>query len=172
MQTVSDKITYLTKDDISFCVNESGLITAKYKNEDVGRVAVLRMFPFEFEEEYLCVRCETYSRADKEEEIGIIRSLSEFGPCEQEIVRNELKKRYFVPEIVKVEEVKDEFGHTMWKTETTAGKREFTVTDMSTNVYNLGNNKIMLTDVYGNRYCIPDITKTDDKTLKVLEIWI
>ena len=87
-------------------------------------------------------------------------------------MRKELQRRYFIPDITKVDEVKDEFGHTMWKTQTTAGAREFTVTDMSSNVFNLGNNKIMLVDVYGNRYYIPDITKLDDKTMKVLEIWI
>lgn len=169
---MSGKIEYLNPQELTFSLNDSGLITASLKGEDLGRVAVLRMFPFEFEEEYLCVRYENYRRTDKECEVGIIRKLSDFPKQQQEIVRGELKKRYFVPDIVKVNEVKDEFGHTMWKTVTTAGEREFTVTDMSSNVINLGNNRIMLVDVYGNRYYIPDITKTDDKTLKILEIWI
>ncbi len=169
---MSEKIEYLKPEELSFCLNESGLIMATYKGENMGRVAVLRMFPFEYEEEYLCVRCESYKRTDKENEIGIIRSLAVFPHEQQNIVRDELNKRYFVPDIIKVNEVKDEFGHTMWKTETTAGEREFTVNDMSSNVINLGKNRIMLVDVYGNRYYIPDITKTDDKTLKILEIWI
>lgn len=169
---MNERIEYLKPEELSFFLNESNLIMAEYKGESMGRVAVLRMFPFEYEEEYLCVRCENYKRTDKENEIGLIRKLSDFPQKQQEIVREELHKRYFVPDIVKVNEVKDEFGHTMWKTETTAGEREFTVTDMSSNVINLGKNKIMLVDVYGNRYYIPDITKTDDKTLKILEIWI
>ncbi len=169
---MSDKIEYITPGEILFYQNDSGLIMAKAKGTDFGRVAVLRMFPFEYEEEYLCIRCENYSRSDKENEIGIIRFLSDFPEDQINIVRDELKKRYFIPEIIKVNEVKDEFGHTMWNTETTAGKKEFTVTEMSTNVLNLGNNRIMLTDVYGNRYYIPDITKADDKTMKILEIWI
>ncbi len=169
---MSDKLEYLNPGDISFSLNEAGLITASLKGEDLGRVAVLRMFPFEYEEEYLCIRKENYERRDKEYEIGIIRTLSVFNQEQQKIIRSELEKRYFVPDILKVLEVKEEFGHTMWKTETTAGEREFTVTDMSSNVINLGKNRVMIIDVYGNRYYIPDITKTDDKALKILEIWI
>ena len=169
---MSDKIEYITPEEISFYENSSGLIMAKVNGEDAGRVSVLRMFPFEYREEYLCVRCETYKRADRESEIGIIRTLSDFSDEQVSIVRRELDKRYFIPDILKVNEVKEEFGSTMWKTVTSAGEREFTVTDMSSNVFSMGNNKVMLTDVYGNRYYIPDITKTDDKTLKILEIWI
>lgn len=169
---MSDKIKYITPEEINFSENESGLITAKFNGQSPQRVAVLRMFPFDYAEEYLCIRYENYNRSDKETEIGIIRRLSDFDENQAEIVRRELQKRYFIPDIIKVNEVKDEFGHTMWKTETSAGEREFTVTDMSSNVFNMGNNKIMLTDVYGNRYYIPDITKMDDKTVKILEIWI
>ena len=83
-----------------------------------------------------------------------------------------MKKRYFIPEIVSVSDVKEEFGSAAWKTVTTAGERDFTMTDLGTNVRSLGQNRVMLTDVYGNRYYIPDITKTEDKVQKVLEIWI
>lgn len=169
---MNEKIEYITPGEITFSENESGLIMASVDGKDAQRVAVLRMFPFDYTEEYLSVKYENYSRSDKEAEIGIIRTLSEFDAQQIEIVRRELEKRYFVPDIIKVNEVKDEFGHTMWKTETSAGEREFTVTDMSSNVFNLGNNKIMLVDVYGNRYYIPDVTKIDDKTMKILEIWI
>lgn len=169
---MSEKIEYIAPGMITFSENESGLIMASVSGEIPQRVAVMRMFPFDYEEEYLSVRYENYSRNDKEAEIGIIRRLSDFDSQQTDVVRKELQRRYFIPDITKVDEVKDEFGHTMWKTQTTAGAREFTVTDMSSNVFNLGNNKIMLVDVYGNRYYIPDITKLDDKTMKVLEIWI
>lgn len=165
-------LNFINPCDISFYESESGLLCLRYKGENIGRVAVLRMFPFQYEEEYLCLQKETYSHSDKEQEIGILRRLSELSEKQILMVKKELSKRYFVPEIISVKDVKEEFGHTMWKVITTAGESEFTVTDMSSNVRNMGNNKIMLTDVYGNRYYIPDINKMDDKTVKILEIWI
>lgn len=165
-------LNYMDTKEICFYLSDSGLLHLRYKGEDFKRVAIIRMFPFQYEDEFISVRCENYTRQDKESEIGIIRDITKLEANQVEMVREELRKRYFIPDIIEVSDVKEEFGHTSWNVQTTAGKREFTVTDMSANVKNIGNNKIMMTDVYGNRYYIPDITKTDDKTMKILEIWI
>ena len=169
---MEEKISFINAGDLEFYTSESSLLFLRYKGEDIGRVSIIRMFPFKYEEEYIVIRQENYSRHDRESEIGILRTISELSEEQAKLVREELKKRYFIPDIISVSDVKEEFGSATWKTTTSAGERDFTMTDLGTNVRNLGNNKIMLTDVYGNRYYIPDITKADDKTQKVLEIWI
>lgn len=169
---MENALNYLKPDEIKFHISDGDLLMLSYQGAEAERVAVLRMFPFQHEEEYISVRKEDYTRADRENEIGIIRSLSDIEESQAEIIRAELSKRYFMPEITQVEEAKDEVGHTAWKVTTTAGKREFTVTDMSVNVKQLPDGRVMLTDVYGNRYVIPDISKLSDKVLKILEIWI
>ena len=169
---MNENIMFLNPEDITFSLNDSGLIMASVDGMEPRRCAVLRMFPFKYENEYLSVRYETYTRLDKEEEIGIIRRLSDFSENQVKIILTELEKRYFTPSVTEVIEVKEEYGHTLWKVKTTAGEREFTVTDMSSNIINLGQNKIMLVDVYANRYYIPDVTRVDEKTAKVIEIWI
>ena len=87
-------------------------------------------------------------------------------------MRAELERRYFVPDIIKVNEIKEQVGHILWKVTTNKGEREFTLTDMSSNIINLGGGQLLLTDVYGNRYRIPDISKIDDKTMQIIEIWV
>lgn len=169
---MKNELNFINPSDISFRLSSGALLELCYKGEDIGRVALLRMFPFQYEDEYICIRCENYSRTDKEKEIGIIRNVKELEEKQAQLVRDELKKRYFVPDIVKVNEVKEEFGHTSWNVQTTAGVREFTVTDMSTNIRSMGGGRIMLTDVYGNRYYIPNVQDLDDKTMKIIEIWI
>lgn len=166
------EINYLTQENTVFYENGSGLLMLKYKGEDMGRVSVRRMFPLKFDNEYLSVSKENFSRRDKNNEIGIIRTLSEFTDEQAKFIKNELDRRYFIPEIVKVKSVSDEFGHTYWKTETTAGEREFTVEDMASNLIRLSENSVILVDVYGNRYYFADIKKLGDKTMQTLEIWI
>lgn len=166
------EINYLIQKNTEFYENESGLLMLKYNGEDLGRVAVRRMFPLKFEDEYLSVCKENFSRSDKNEEIGIIRSLDDFTEEQAKIIKNELERRYFIPEIVKVKSVSDEFGHTYWKVETTAGEREFTVEDMASNLIRLSENSVILVDVYGNRYFFADIKKLGDKAMQTLEIWI
>lgn len=169
---MEERLSFVNANDLEFYTSDTSLLFLRYKGEDFGRVSITRMFPFKYEEEYIVIRQENYSRQDRENEIGILRAISELSEKQAKLVREELKKRYFVPDIISVNDVKEEFGSASWKTVTTAGEREFTMTDLSANVRNLGGNRVMLTDVYGNRYYIPDITKADDKTQKVLEIWI
>ena len=168
---MENTLNYLNPQDVFFSISEGGLLELKYKGEDIGRISVLRMFPFQYEDEYIVLRKENYSRYDKENEIGILRKLSVLESGQAAIIKKELEKRYFIPTVTEVYDVKEEFGHTMWNVNTTAGKREFTVTDMGTNVRKI-RERIMLTDVYGNRYYIADINKLSDKALKALEIWI
>ena len=168
---MENTLNYLNPRDIFFKISEGGLLELEYKGENIGRISVLRMFPFQYEDEYIVLRKENYTRFDKENEIGILRKLGDLEDEQSAILKKELEKRYFIPSVTEVYDVKEEFGHTSWKVNTTAGNREFTITDMGTNVRNLGD-KVMLTDVYGNRYYIADVSKLSDKALKVLEIWI
>lgn len=169
---MNNTLNFLQSDDIEFYISEGKLLYLKLNGKDVGRVSVKRMFPFEFENEYIVVSKENYERNDSENEIGIIRNLNNLSPLQTEIISNELYKRYFIPVITKVESLKEEYGNISFKVITTAGKREFVVNDMGSNIKNMGSDKIMITDVFGNRYYIKDIYSLDDKTLKILEIWI
>lgn len=168
---MKNELNYIIPCEGCFYENENGLLS--YRNrEDFGRVSVIRMFPFRFEEKYLSVKIENFSRKDKNSEIGIIEDLSSFPQHEQEIIRKELERRYFMPEILNVKTVKEEFGHTLWNVETSAGEREFTVTDMGSNLLRPDGKRIILIDVYGNRYLIKDVSRLNDKALKIIEIWI
>ena len=165
-------INYLSPKDCEFYATEGGLLGLKVKGEDLGRVALVRMFPLRNKENFISVRREIRDRNDSRVEYGVIESLSEFSGNQRELIDRELERRYFVPEITRVVKVKEEYGHTYWETETSAGNRNFTVFDLNSNLLNMGNNRVLLIDVDGNRYIIPDITKIIEKAKRLLEIWI
>lgn len=165
-------VRYLTGKDIKFYKTEGGLLGAVVDSSDVGRCDVLRLFPLHQAEKYLSVRRQAEGHRDRNTEVGIIEDLSTFSKEEQDLIKADLEKRYFVPEIVKVKNVKEEFGHTYWETVTTAGERNFTTFDMSSSLVRLNENSVMLIDVDGSRYIIPDLKNADDKAMKVLDIWL
>lgn len=165
-------VRYLTSRDISFYETEGGLLGAKADGKDVGRVDILRLFPLHNAQNYLSVRRQAENHRDRNTEIGIIEDLSTFSENEKKLVLKDLEKRYFVPEILKVKSVKEEFGHTYWETVTDAGERDFTTFDMSTSLVRISENSVLLIDVDGSRYLIPDLKKADDKAMKVLDIWL
>lgn len=166
------EVRYLTKEDIKFYKTKGEMTGAVLDGEDVGRVDILRLFPLHEKERYLSVRKKPESFRDRNTEIGIIEDLSGFSEQEKSIVLDELQKRYFVPEITRVKSAKEEFGHTYWETETTAGERNFTTFDMSSSLVRIDKNSVMLIDVDGARYLIPDLKKADDKAMKILDIWL
>ena len=107
-------VRYLTANDIKFYETEGSLLGAFVDGEDVGRIDILRLFPLHQKDKYLSVRRKAESHRDRNTEIGIIEVLDGFSEKEKELVEHELEKRYFVPEIVKVKNAKEEFCHTYW----------------------------------------------------------
>jgi len=165
-------LEFLNPDDILFYISKGNLICLRYRGEDYGRVAVLLAFPYKMSDEYIVIRKEDYSRLDSENEIGIIKNLNDLQSEQIKIVKEELNKRYFMPEVTKINEIKEEFGNIFLAVDTNAGIREFTVTDLSSNIRKTDGGKILLTDIYGNRYLIKSIDVIDKKSMKILEIWI
>ncbi len=165
-------VRYLTSADIRFYETKGGLLGAFLDGEDVGRCDVLRLFPLHQHEKYLSVRRQAEHRGERNTELGIIENLDSFDEKEKQLVLEDLEKRYFVPEIIKVKNAKEEFGHTYWEVVTTAGERSFTTFDMASSLIRIDANSVMLIDVDGLRYLIPDLKKADDKAMKMLDIWL
>lgn len=165
-------INYLNPSECEFYETAGGLLGLKNKGEDLGRVALVRMFPLHKPNEFISVRREIRDRSDSRCEYGVIEDLAPFEQKQRELIEAELSRRYFVPEITRVVKVKEEYGHSYWETETTAGNRSFTVFDLNSNLLNMGNNRVMIIDVDSNRYIFPDVRKAGDKALRLLEIWL
>lgn len=165
-------VRYLTAKDIKFYETKGSLLGAVLDGEDVGRCDILRLFPLHQAEKYLSVRRQAEGHRDRNTELGIIEDLAVFSEEEKALILHELDKRYFVPEITKVKNAKEEFGHTYWETETNCGERSFTTFDMSSSLIRISENSVMLIDVDGSRYLIPDLKKADDKAIKMLDIWL
>lgn len=171
MEAYAD-INYLSPDRCEFYETDGGLLGMKMDGEDLGRVALLRMFPLRNPDKFISVRRENRERSDSRVEYGVIEDLGVFPEDQRALIDKELGRRYFVPEILKVTNVKEEYGHTYWTVETTAGERSFTVFDLNSNLLNLGGGRVLMIDVDGNRYIIPDVKKISEKALRLIEIWI
>ncbi len=165
-------VRYLTSSDIKFYKTEGSLLGAILDGEDIGRCDILRLFPLHESDRYLSVRRQAESHRDRNTEVGIIETLESFSDEEKSLVLHELEKRYFIPTILKVKTAKEEFGHTYWETVTDCGERSFTTFDMSTSLIRISENSVLLIDVDGSRYLIPDLKKADDKAMKILDIWL
>ena len=158
------KTVWLTPENASFS-RRNGLLWLIYGGKET-RVTLRRNFPLEELWSLLSVLDE------KEEEVGMIRDLSQFGEQTQELLRAELERRYYAPVILQILSLKERFGFSYWKVETAEGKMEFTLRDTYKSLIRLGGNRVFILDVDGNRFVIPDVTALDRKSYRKIELYL
>lgn len=123
------------------------------------------------------VRCFTHtlperyiSLCDAEgKEIGLIEDLAALPPAAHALLREELEKRYFVPEIVRIHRLTNNHGVTSWQVETDRGPRAFEVRSRD-DVRRLPNGLILITDVDGNRFRISHRSHLDARSRGLLDL--
>jgi hypothetical protein len=170
-QSIGDivTITKLLPPDDTFYLTPGGFIGLKRVTEgnedDKGRVLLLKMRPFTDENGYISVR-------DMDsKEIGVVYAISDFPDAQQRLMQDELAMRYFTPEVLLITDITEEYGYTFIKAETSAGSREFVMRDLSNNIIFLSQTTALLVDTDGNRYLIPELSKLNDKAMRIIGVW-
>ena len=79
---------------------------------------------------------------------------------------------FFMPKILRIYSIKDQYGHTHWSVLTDKGKCKFSSHSGSSNaVFQMGN-RVLIKDSIENRYEIEDITKLTPKEMKKLDLYL
>ncbi len=149
-----------------FYLSGNGFVGLRYLDRDYKRVVFSRILPLNNPEEYISVM------DTENKEIGIILSVRELRDGQAEIVRNELSKRYYCPAIQKITSVKEKMGYVYFDVTIKDRARNFAVKDVSRNIRQVGDQRIILFDVDGNRYLIEDTIALDKKSLRLLEPYL
>ena len=155
-----------TTDETKFYRNESGFIGMKHNEKDYPRVNIIKSFPLSNENKYISV-CDCENT-----EIGIIPDINDFPEETRALFAEDIKRRYFLPEITAIENLKQEFGYVYWRVETDAGSKKFITTKDASAIISLKNNRILLIDLDGNRYNISDYTNLDGKSFKLIQLLV
>ncbi len=101
-------------------------------------------------------------------EIGMLKDIKELDTESKKAIEVILEKMYFMPRILKINEVQEEFGVTRWEVETEKGARAFDIRSRRRDIRPYDNGRVIFHDVDGNRYEITDFEKLDKKSRKLL----
>lgn len=110
-------------------------------------------------------------REESGKEIGLLRETDRLDPSSIDALSQALGIAYFVPKIVKIVSIKEEYGVTRWKVLTDRGPREFDVQSRY-DVRAVSKHRYLIRDVDGNRYEIPDVMALDPASRSVLDYQI
>jgi hypothetical protein len=133
------------------------------------RVWVFRSYPLSYKNEFLSVRDASCRDLP---EIGLISNLREFPAETQELITSELERRYFMPLITEVVSIKEARDRLEWDVVTTKGRRQFTVRNAFDNIRSLGDERLLITDIYNCRYEMRGRNALSDRLRDILSKYI
>ena len=159
-------IAFLEPDKCKFSFNQNGFLVLFIDNESKGRVKLIRSYPYTLTDEYICVH------DIEDNEIGIIRDLKTLDNDSLEATRKELQNRYYCPTITAVKNIKERMGHFYFDVVIDGKDKSFTVRDLTRNLRQANESTLLIFDVDGNRYVIPDQEKIEQKSKRLLEPYL
>jgi len=156
---------------VEFYSTEGGFVGMKYKGEDYPHIVLRRIMPIQQPLNYISI-------ADSEDkEIGILQAVDDLSESQKAIVIKELDNRYYSPEVLEVHSVQDKLGYVYIEMRLkNKQNKEYTkscaIKDVSRNIRMLSQTSVIIFDVDGNRYIIPDVAKLNRQSMRKLDAYL
>jgi hypothetical protein len=164
LDTLSTEFT--SASDCRFYRNKNGFLCLELAGEDQGRVQLRRALPFAAPEEYISI-------TDLEcKEIAMLASLALFASKQRALLEDELDSHYFYPVVTQLKSIKEKMGSYYIDLRVGDYEKTIAVKDVSRSLRQLGGGRLIITDVDGNRFLIPDVYAVQRKSLRMLEPYL
>lgn len=157
-------VEFLKPEECKFSFNKNGFLVMG--TEEPVRVKLIKSYPYSLEDEYICVH------DIEDNEIGIVRDLKELDEASRDAAYRELENRYYCPTVTSVKSIKERMGHFYFEVIIDGREKSFTVRDLTRNLRFANENTLLIFDVDGNRYIIPDHEKIEHKSRRLLEPYL
>ncbi len=157
-------LRYIDGPEVRFKVKDKIFVDVEfYHTGEVFRDMELRcMFPVSGKDKYI-----TVVDGDGNEQ-AMIRDINNLDEMSREAVKSCLEEYYMMPRILKFTDMSEKFKIWMWTAETDKGSVKFEIRNHLTAVKPLYDNRVLIKDANDNRYEVPDYTKLDKKSQKML----
>lgn len=150
---------------VKFETLENGFLKLTLEDKVYDKVTLTRLLPYSQEEAYITVM-------QNQEEIGIIKDLSELESKEYDQVIKQLNYKYYIPEITKINSVKEKMGFLYINLDTKGGEKEICIADFVSNIRLIKENLLSITDVEGNKYRMSNIQKLDKDSRQKIDVFL
>lgn len=162
------EMRFIDNSNAVFKKTKGGFLSVEFNGAYYGRVCVCQTFPFTQPGKFISLR----ENDEKGREIGIIEDMSKLDEASRALIEEQIKLRCFMPVITKIVNVKDKYGFAYFDVLTDRGECRFTAHIFSGDIINLGDKRIIMKDVDGNRFEIPDLSKLSSSERKMIEVFI
>lgn len=147
--------------DPEFCFIHLGNLRSLHlsvRDDDIYRgLFAVRCLPVHHPFRYISLRC--FDEDKHEVEVILIRDLSQWPEQAQELIRQSLRKRYFVHTITSIKDIRTYNGYLNFIVDTDMGRMDFMLRWQHDRAHDYGVRGNMLLDTEDNRYLIPDVVE-------------
>lgn len=157
-------LRYIDGPEVRFSVKDKIFVDMEFYHtgEVFKNMELRRMFPVSGKNKYIAV-------VDSEgAEQAMIRDIDNLDPDSKRAAESCLEEYYMMPRILRFIEMTDKFGIWIWTAETDKGIAKFEIRNHLTAVKPLFDNRVLIKDANDNRYEIPDYTKLDKHSKKLI----
>ena len=166
--TTSFEAVYLDPQQITFRIENDSLTLVMPDGVHYPRVTLRRCFPFSTSDVYVTVKTPD-TEEERGIELGILTNIDKLDPESNQAISNELKLHYFVPVIMRIDAVREEYGFQYWKVLTDRGLKEFVLRDnIVSSARQISPQRWLLIDINQARYEINDDDHLDARSHKLL----
>ncbi len=142
---------------------ESLFLDCVIGEESFSDIHLVRAFPLSKPFEMISIR------NAENKEFGIIETIEGLEPESKQLAKDELDRRYFTPQITKINSLKNEASMWRFDVETTRGHSDFFVRNWRDNAHELTTGRWQITSVDGGRYEILNLDDLDDRSQILIE---
>tara|TARA_B100000809_G_C15118098_1_gene523195 strand:+ start:1809 stop:2297 length:489 start_codon:yes stop_codon:yes gene_type:complete len=139
-----------------------GKLELKVHSDVFCDVAIRRTFPVTDPENYIVLL------DSRGAEIGIVKTPSMLRTETRDVLEDELERYYFTTRVQAIQAVTSRHGVTTWELETDRGPRTICLKDRGA-IRRMSDRRIILIDMYGIRFDIPDTRKLDPTSQHLID---
>ncbi len=160
---IEDEVKFLDAERVKISRNSFTELVVELPDGSVHTsVSPVRAFPLTRPNRYI-------SLLDaNQNEIGVIEDIKQLDKTARKLLEEELEKCYFMPKITKIHSIEGHFGVTRWEADTDRGAVHFDLRSRY-DIVSLDGGRILIKDVDGVRYEIPNYHKLEAKSVAFLE---
>jgi hypothetical protein len=136
------------------------------------RVSLRRCFPLSSENTNIVVRIPDVD-PERSHELGMIEDIADLEESSREAVERELHLYYVVPSILRISNIREEFGFLYWTVETDRGPKEFVIRDsIISSTRQISKGRWLIIDINQSRYEIHNFETLDSTSQDLLRRYL
>jgi len=127
-------------------------------DEEFADVRPKRAFPLSGKSDYVSFL------AEKDKEVALLAHPHKLDKQSRKVLNRALRRMYYVPKILKVDEITETMGVGHWHVQTDRGYASFEVLDRNSHIRTLPGGRYLIVDVDGNRFEIENVNELDERS--------